>query len=167
MNPTHLDPFAPVDSPLHPAYVRPPRQDPPDAPLTFTAEEFAGLASLFPEQAPDGGWEHTAAAETEIEALASELTSLYGAHATTDEVAAAEDGQGYPPLSVLRQRAAQHRADLLAARPKSNAVKAEWEAYYQLVFSTATPEDAAALTIADLKERTLLDGETDQDSAGA
>lgn len=167
MNPTHLDPFAPADSPLHPAYVASPERKAPEEPLGFTPAEFAGLAALFPDQAPEGGWHHDAAAEAEIEGLADELTSLFAAHATADEVAAANEGQGYPPLADLRGRAAEHRAELLAARPKSNAVKAEWEAYYQLVFSTATPEDAAALTIADLKERTQLDGETDQDSASA
>lgn len=163
MNPTHLDPFAPADSPLHPAN----QGQTITLPLTYSPEEFAGLANLFPDDAPEGGWQHTAEGEREIEALAAELESLFGAYATTEEHAAAQDGQGYPELSALRQRAAERFADLLASRPAESALKPEWVAYYQLVFSTATDEQASALTVAELKEQTKLEGVAEVDGANA
>jgi len=166
VKPTHLDPFAPVDSPLHPAYVHPPEQAAPFAPLpTFSSEEFVQLTDLFPDDIPDGGWHHTPEHEAAVEALAAELESLYGAYATTDEVEAAQDGQGYPSLTDLRQRAAERFAALVESRPAESALKPEWVAYYQLVFSTATEEQASALTVAELKERTKLDGVADAEES--
>jgi hypothetical protein len=162
VNPTHLDPFAPADSPLHPAYVAPAELE---LPLSYSPEDFANVSALFPDDEPEGGWQHTAEHESAVDALAAELESLFGAYATTEEHEAAQDGQGYPELSVLRQRAAERFAELVAARPAESALKPEWVAYYQLVFSTSTEEQAAALTVADLKEQTKLDGVAEVETA--
>jgi len=152
---THLDPFAPADSPLHPSYVKPVERV---ELLAYSPEEFDALAALFPDDAPDGGWKHTVEHENAIVDLAAELESLFGAYGTTEEVEAAQDGQGYPALTDLRQRANERLAELVAARPADSALKPEWIAYYRLVFSTATEEQASALTVAELKEQTKLEG---------
>lgn len=168
---THIDPFAPADSPRHPANfdrgaLRP---NPPEP-----AEEFDFVTGL-PWWNPD--------ADT-----VEEYAELFAAHAYDDERRWHEGGNdeaGYPELSELRERRdepqgpadaelaqrlhlanhyaeegdgddapslAQLRERASLARPGSGANKPEWVAYALTIRHDLSPEDAEALTVAALKE---------------
>lgn len=168
---THIDPFAPADSPQHPRNhgrtgFRP---EPPDV-----AEEF--------DLVTEADWWNPDADTPE------EYAELFRAHATEEERVQHEDGadwEAYPEADELRarrdaaqqpadpeeaQRAhlaehyaeegddanapslAQLRARATLARPGSSANKAEWVQYALTIRHDLSPEDAEALTIAAIKE---------------
>jgi hypothetical protein len=170
---THIDPFAPADSPQHPRNFGRTgfRPEPPTE-----AEEF--------DHVTDAYWWGTEGAPNDVE----EYATLFRAHATEDERAlhaAHRDPDEYPPLDELRARRdeaqepadpeesqrlhlanyypeegddanapslAQLQARATLARPGSSANKAEWVQYALTIRHDLSPEDADALTVAALKE---------------
>ena len=168
---THIDPFAPADSPQHPRNFGRTgfRPEPPTE-----AEAF--------DPVTDAGWWNP---NTDT---VKEYAELFAAHATEEERAAHEAGydeDAYPEMSELRARgdAAQEPADpeesqrlhlanyypeegddanapslaqlqarATLARPGSSANKAEWVQYALTIRHDLSPEDADALTVAALKE---------------
>lgn len=168
---THIDPFAPADSPQHPAnYGRSGfRPEPPTE-----AEEF--------DLVTDAAWWNPDTDTVE------EYAELFRAYATEEERSWHEgdvDEDAYPELSDLRARrdAAQEeldpeeaqrahlanyypeegdeaeapslaklRARATLARPATSANKAEWVRYALTIRADLSPEDAEAMKVADLKE---------------
>lgn len=168
---THIDPFAPADSPQHPAnYGRTGfRPEPPTE-----AEAF--------DIVTDAAWWNPDTDTVE------EYAELFAAHATEEERVQHEDGadeEAYPELAELRTRRdaaqepadpeesqrlhladhfpeegddanapslAQLRARATLARPGSSANKAEWVQYALTIRHDLSPEGADTLTVAALKE---------------
>lgn len=119
---THIDPFAPADSPQHPANF--------------------GTAALSPNP-PDESEEFEvvtdAAAQEELDP--EEAQRLHLANYYPEE----GDDASAPSLAQLRARAT-------LARPGSGANKAEWVQYALTIRHDLSPEDADGLTVAALKE---------------
>jgi hypothetical protein len=168
---THIDPFAPADSPQHPANFGRTgfRPEPPTE-----TEEF-DLVTHSTWWSPDTD-------------TVEEYAELFRAHATEEERVQHEDGadwEAYPELSELRARRdaaedqtdpeeaqrlhlanyypeegddanppslARLRARATLARPGSSANKAEWVQYALTIRHDLSPEQADALTVAAIKE---------------
>lgn len=171
MNPVHIDPFAPVDSAQHP--VNWGREDPAPAPertpklergefvalLTSfgTADEQERFAADLPDADGPTVQELDDLGE-ELQGRAQEfliLGDLYG----TDEERAGEV-PGYT-LEVLRERHAAHVQELADKRPPRDANKDTWVAYFREMFPAVPEEEAHALTLPVLRDRTRLDGGTE------
>jgi hypothetical protein len=98
---THIDPFAPADSPAHPANwgVDPTARRRPADLAEDDREEFDALADLYP--LPDG---------TSLEDFREyhDLFALYSTGPESDWNAAGGDGGGYPTLADLHARDSEH-----------------------------------------------------------
>lgn len=163
-----IDPFAPADSPQHPANFG--RAEP--------APEEAGTSEPF-EVVTDAQWWNPEADTLE------EYAALFQAHASEEERVQHEDGadwESYPESAELRARAASApdpeeaqrlhlanhypedgdetaapslaklRARATLARPAASANKAEWVEYALTIRADLTPEEAEGLKVADLKD---------------
>jgi hypothetical protein len=175
---THIDPFAPADSPQHPANhgLRP--EPPTEADrVPYESEDFTDLMDA-------SWWDHESGS-------LKEYADLFNAHATDEERARRDAGEGgEPDFGDLRARGeleaatqeespadpeesqrlhlashyreegddtnapsvAKLRARATLARPGSSANKAEWVQYALTIRHELAPEDAEALTVAVLRE---------------
>jgi hypothetical protein len=168
VNPVHIDPFAPVDSAQHPAnWGRQDQAPAPERTPKLEHGEFVALLTSFGTADEREEFELDPEDYTvqELDDLAETLQGraqeyvilgdLYG----TDEEKAGEV-PGYT-LEVLRERHAVHVQELAAKRPPRDANKDTWLAYFREMFPGVPEDEASALKLPELRERTKLDGGTE------
>jgi hypothetical protein len=168
VNPVHIDPFAPVDSAQHPAnwFATLATLEPePERTPKLEHGEFMALLTSFGTADERDILDTEGVTVQELDDLGEELQGraqeyailgdLYG----TDEERAGEV-PGYT-LEVLRERHAAHVQELADKRPPRDANKDTWVAYFREMFPAVPEEEAHALTLPVLRDRTRLDGGTE------
>lgn len=170
---THIDPFAPADSPQHPANYGLRPEPPTEADrVPYEPEDFTDLVDA-------SWWDHE-------NGSLEEYADLFNAHATDEERARRDAGEGgEPDFGDLRARGelevatpadpeeaqrahlahhyredgddtdppslAKLRARATLARPSSTAIKSDWVDYALTIRHDLHSEDAALMTVSALK----------------
>lgn len=168
MNPVHIDPFAPIDSGQHPAnWGREAPEPTPDPEPKLERGEFVALLTSFGTADEREEFELDPENYTvqELDDLTDDLQGRAQEYAILGDLYATdEERAGEVPdytLEVLRERHAAHVQELADKRPPRDANKDTWVAYFREMFPAVPEEEAHALTLPVLRDRTRLDGGTE------
>lgn len=179
MSTEHIDPFAPADSPQHPANHG--RAQQPDTDAGELAEDYDTLIEKFGTEAEkDAAGAGDGPTLEELRGRETEYVALFDEHVSDADRAHFQATGETPSLDDLRSRAAaanvrggavEFVVDLGTAaadapkRPAKDARRDDWVDYAKVLDPDLTDEDLKPITVPGLREMTALQDGTAQADA--